>query len=100
MTHLIGGRPAAADRSHVKRHEADWLTAEEIGKHLNLSTRVINESLIELGYRCKEAKKPKEVAIKNGIARQFKHHGRNTCKWNRKIILQEIKDYRSKGEEE
>lgn len=94
MTHIIGGRSATADRSHAKHSEADWLTVEDIGKQLSLSARAVNISLIEMGYRCKEAKKPKDVAIKKGIVRQFRHHGRSICKWNRKIILEEIREHR------
>lgn len=98
MTHVIDGRPGRADRNHTKHSETEWLTAEEIGKHINLSANAVKEILVTLGYGCKEAKKPNETALKIGMARQFRHHGRKIFKWNRKDVIPEIKDYLKNSE--
>lgn len=93
MTHVIGGRAGRAERSHTSQSEADWLTAEELGKHLNLSANAVKDTLVEMGHKCKEAKKPKEEALRTGLAREFRHHGRKIFKWNRKIVLPELRNY-------
>lgn len=93
MTHVISGRASRAERSHAKHHEAEWLTVQEIGKHLNLSVNAIKEILINSGHGCKESKKPNSEALRTGYARQFRHHGRKIFKWNRKMVIPEIKDY-------
>jgi len=93
MTHVIGGRASKADRNHTKHHEAEWLTVHELGKHLNLSVNAVKEVLIKSGHGCKESKKPTSEALHTGYARQFRHHGRKIFKWNRKMVIPEIKDY-------
>jgi hypothetical protein len=92
MTHVIGGRASKADRTHTKHHEAEWLTVQEIGKHLNLSVNTVKEMLIKAGYGCKESKKPNSEALRTGYARQFRHHGRKIFKWNRKMVIPEIRE--------
>lgn len=93
MTHVIDGRSGRADRNHTRQVETEWLTAEELGRHLNLSANAIREILARMGHKCQEAKKPTKTAFKTGLARQFHHHGKKIFKWNRKEILPEIKEY-------
>lgn len=93
MTHVIDGRAGRSDRGHTAHNAHEWLTAEEIGKQLNLSTNAVKDILVKAGHKCKEAKKPKEEALRIGLAREFRHHGRKIFKWNRKAVIPEIKTY-------
>lgn len=93
MTHVIGGRAGRAERNHTRHHEAEWLTVHEMSKQLHLSVNAIKEILIKAGHGCKESKKPTSEALKTGYARQFRHHGRKIFKWNRKMVIPEIKEY-------
>lgn len=97
MTHVIGGRAGRAERSHSGQHGHDWMTIEEIGKQLNLSANAVKDILVNAGHKCREAKKPKEEALRIGLAREFRHHGRRIFKWNRKIVIPEIQDYLAKA---
>lgn len=92
MSHIVDGRSSRAERNHTSQAEADWLTAEELGKHLNLSGTAVRELLVKLGHGSLEAKKPTEKAFSTGLARRFTSHGKHIFKWNRKAILPELKD--------
>jgi hypothetical protein len=97
MTHVIDGRAGRAERSHSSQGGHEWLTAEELGKHLNMSANAVKDILVEAGHKCREAKKPKEEALRIGLAREFRHHGRKIFKWNKRAVIPEIQDYLAKA---
>lgn len=69
-----------------------WLTAEEIAKAFHSTAEKVNESLYHLGYACRDSKKPTDESFRIKMARKFRAHGRDLYKWNRKLVLPELKE--------
>ncbi|MBC9706044.1 MAG: hypothetical protein H9W81_13930 [Enterococcus sp.] len=101
MTHIIDGRPERTVRGHTKRCEASWLTVEELGKYLgNKSGKAVREALVDIGYKCQTAKRPKPEAVKKGLVREYRHNGKKFYKWKRKEMLPLLKEYFAESREE
>lgn len=92
MQRIIGNRAERAERTKTKQAAADWMTAEEIGKHFHMTGDAVRIMLSELGYGCKESLKPTKEALHTGMARRFRHHGRTIFKWNRKEVMPIVVD--------
>lgn len=87
MNRVIGNRAERAERSKTRQIGADWMTAEEIGKHVNRSGDTVREKLCELGYGCKVSKKPTQDSFDKNLARMYRHKGKKKYKWSKKEIL-------------
>lgn len=92
MDRIVGNRAERAERTKTSQAAHDWLTAEELGKHLNMSGDGVRELLMELGYGCRESKKPTKDAFHKKLARRYRHGGKTRYKWSRKEILPVLLD--------
>lgn len=83
----IASVPSAGQAKH------EWLTAEDLAKVFHTSSERVKEALYHLGYACRDSKKPTETAFRIKMARKFHAHGRDLYKWNRKMVLPELKEF-------
>lgn len=90
MNKVISNRASRSSRVKGQKSTHEWLTAEEMGRSLNLSGDAVREMLYSLGHGCKESKKPTTVSFDRGLARMYRHGGKRYYKWNRRAILPQL----------
>lgn len=94
MTNVtVGNRALGADRAKTPHVEQAWLTAEELSKHLPLSAEKVREALYELGWACKNSRKPTEESFRVGRAKEERHRGHRIFKWDRKEALSAVREH-------
>lgn len=89
----ILGHGIKSDRSKTSQAKKCWLTAEELGEQIHRNSDNVRSMLYEIGLGCKEAKKPKEEAVRKNMVRIYQHHGKEIYKWNAKVIIPLLREH-------